>query len=102
MLHTAGCRGWHYAPALKGMRSLENMCCSCCCQPLSDAKAIIMDVQPRVKLRANLEGDRMMVGKAMVKARMRKKRPAPMKQKKYIICCPVGMLQRRTEASGAR
>eukprot|EP00798_Chlamydomonas_sp_ICE-L_P004263 gene4263-14375_t len=49
-------------------------------------KAARVNRQPRVKLIANLEGDRMMVGKKMVKESMRKRAPAARKAKKYTSC----------------
>jgi hypothetical protein len=52
-----------------------------------------MEQQPRVKHSANLLGDTMSMGRPTMKARNRNTMPPPMKQKKYINCCPLGTLQ---------
>ncbi len=89
-------------PALNGSRSLENMCCSCCCHPRNMEKPTMMNRQPSVKLIANFDGERMIVGRKMVKASSRKIPPAARKLKKYASCCPVGMLAVQLHVSPRR
>eukprot|EP00877_Chromochloris_zofingiensis_P014321 jgi/Chrzof1/9142/Cz03g37140.t1 len=79
-------------PALNGKRSLESMCCIWYLHPLNDANADMMQQQPMVKHSANFDGAMMMVGSAMVKARVRNIKPPPMKQKKYMSCVLLGNL----------
>jgi hypothetical protein len=50
---------------------------------------------PRVNDRANLEGERMMVGRKRKKARKRNTADAARKENIIVICCPEGMLQGR-------
>lgn len=80
------------SPAVNGRRSLDIICVTCCFQPRSAVKPPMTHMQPKVKLMANFEGDRMMVGKNIVKDSSRKTPPAAKKLKKYASCCPEGML----------
>ena len=52
----------------------------------------MMNRQPNVKLIANFDGERMMVGRKIVKDSSKKTPPAARKLEKYTSCCPVGML----------
>lgn len=85
------------SPALKGKRSRSSMCFICDRHPFNAANALSTMQQPIVKKRANLLGDSNNVGSPMKKARKRKSRPAPKKQKKCISCCPEGILQQHED-----
>eukprot|EP00983_Pelagomonas_calceolata_P038864 1136949-Pelagomonas_calceolata.AAC.3 len=61
-------------------RSWENMWASCCFQPLSCENPAMMSRQPNVKLRANFEGERTIIGRKSMKASRRRTKPAARKE----------------------
>ena len=85
-------------PAVKGSRSLLNMCPNMACQPLSAPREAMMSPDPMLKHSANLAGARMRTGRKRKKARRRKSTPVPKKAAKYTHCVRLGRLLGRLQA----
>lgn len=87
------------SPAVKGSRSVENMCASWPFHPRSDTNALMMSAEPIVKQMANLEGARMMMGRNRENARMENSSPAPSSARNHVKFMVFGMLDCALHAS---
>lgn len=84
------------SPAVNGSRSLDAMCPNISFHPLSAPREAMSSADPRLKVIANLEGVRMIMGRKMKKARRRKTAPLPASAAKYTHWVVPGTLQQKT------
>ena len=72
---------------------MEAMCPNISLQPLSAPRDAMINADPRLKVMANLEGARMIMGRNMKKARRRKRTPVPARAAKYTHWVVPGILE---------
>ena len=70
-------------PAVKGSRSLDIICCSCSFHPRRAPTDDKIQIEPRLNVRANFEGARIITGRNRKNASARNNRPLPSIAAKY-------------------